>query len=66
MTHTRPMAESEGTLSEADVVADRSCPKCRKGPVVVQTWESRDGAYEDSKFTCQACHHTWWVDGPDA
>jgi len=59
------MAESEGTAGPP-VKAERPCPKCGSDNVTVQTWESSCGGYEDEKFTCGACGHTWWVDGIDS
>ena len=50
-----------------DLVLDELCPRC-KGPMAHQTWESNDGAYEDSKYSCAdpACGHVRWVDGIDS
>lgn len=64
--HTKPMSESEGTLS-TPVEAKRKCPKCG-GPMTCETWESSCGGYEDYKYTCSAptCKHVVWVDGIDS
>lgn len=47
-------------------LVDGSCPKCSKPTLVCLKWESDDGAYEEYKYRCQVCGHTWWVEGPDA
>lgn len=66
MTHTKPMAENEGTFQETQQTK-RSCPSCkREGTVTCSTWESSCGGYEDEKFVCSACGYSWWVEGPDA
>lgn len=64
--HTRGMAEHEGEFDAATRV-DRPCTKCgARDRVTVQAWESKDGAYEDNKYTCHACGHVWWVEGIDS
>lgn len=63
--HTRPMAEHEGDFS-AEQRSDRPCPKCKATEVNVLVWESKCGGYEDYKYTCAACGHSWWVDGIDS
>lgn len=63
--HTKPMSETEGTFSPPKV-ASCSCPKCKGGPVQYEVWESSCGGYEDYKYTCQSCGHTWWVEGIDS
>jgi DNA-directed RNA polymerase subunit M/transcription elongation factor TFIIS len=65
MTHVGPMAEHEGEFDKP-VAVDRACRKCGKREVTMETWDSSDGAYTDEKYTCGACGHSWWVDGPDA
>ena len=62
--HDKPLSESAGEFTSSDY-SSRPCPKCG-GRVKVSVWESSDGAYEDLKFACEKCAHTWWVDGPDA
>lgn len=64
MTHTEPMPETSGEFTTSKL-SKRPCPQCG-GPVHVELWESSCGGYEDEKYTCTTCHHTWWVDGPDA
>jgi len=67
MTHTRQYAEHEGELSKGEALPDIKCRRCKQmGAVTYQTWESSCGGYEDSKYTCGACGHFWWVDGPDS
>ena len=44
----------------------RQCPKCGSCSVKFRTHESSCGGYEDDEFKCQACKHTWWVDGIDS
>ena len=61
----RTAPESEGTLGPPEPSA-KTCPKCKGGPVVYQTWESHCGSYVDDKYTCEGCGHVWWIDGPDA
>ena len=58
------MAETEGEFTKNDV-SKRPCHKCG-GEVRVRLWESSCGGYEDEKYTCAKCRHTWWVEGPDA
>jgi hypothetical protein len=65
MTHMTPMPESSGTFGDDWKPCERKCPKC-SGPVVYRTWESSCGGYEDDKFKCTKCGHTWWVDGCDS
>lgn len=43
-----------------------SCAFCSKaGFVYWQEFECGDGAYTDTKYCCNECDHTWWVDGID-
>lgn len=42
------------------------CRKCGKSAVEYRSWESSDGAFEDTHYRCTACGSDWWVDGPDA
>lgn len=62
--HTRPMAEHEGTLSEAEQ-SKLPCPKCR-APMLVQLWASNCGGFEDCKYVCPCCQHVVWIDGIDS
>lgn len=67
MTHTGPMRDSDGTFSASwTAVSEQPCPKCGETKVKYRVWESSCGGYEDHKFKCGSCGHTWWVDGPDA
>lgn len=63
--HTKPMSEAQGEFSKEEAT-NRKCRKCGGGPVTYKLWESSDGAYEDEKYTCQACGHYWWVEGIDS
>lgn len=63
--HTKPMAEHEGDLSDPQP-SETSCPRCKGSSVTYQLWESKDGAYEDFKYTCGGCGEVWWVDGIDS
>lgn len=42
------------------------CRKCPSEQVQRQVWDSSDGAYTDYHYSCPACGHSWWIDGPDA
>lgn len=68
MTHTKPMADSEGTFENWRNAVNCQCPKCKKHNVLYREWESSDGAYEDYRYKCQTtgCGHSWWVDGTDS
>jgi hypothetical protein len=63
VTHTRQYSESEGDLS-APEPSKRLCGRCGK-PMQHQLWSSKDGGYEDDKYTCPA-GHVEWVDGIDS
>lgn len=65
--HTTQVNESSGNLSEPQP-ATRSCPKCGNKTVVVRTWESSCGGYEDCKYNCTSpgCNWEHWVDGIDS
>jgi DNA-directed RNA polymerase subunit M/transcription elongation factor TFIIS len=65
MTHINPMPENAGDFTPG-CNEKHTCLKCKKKEVVCQKWESSDGAYEDYKYNCTACGHTWWVDGIDS
>jgi RecJ-like exonuclease len=55
---------SDWTPSERPEVP---CPKCSvPGQIEWRGWESSCGGYDDYKYRCNACGHTWWVEGPDA
>lgn len=42
------------------------CRKCKSDAVIYRTVTSSCGGYEDEQYKCEACGHSWWVDGPDA
>lgn len=42
------------------------CPKCKGDVTRFRVVTSGCGGYDDEQHECAACHHTWWVDGPDA
>jgi predicted SprT family Zn-dependent metalloprotease len=42
------------------------CAYCGEGDVKYREWESDDGGHEDFLYSCDACNHTWWVEGADA
>jgi hypothetical protein len=42
------------------------CKKCGNEQTEERSWESSDGAYDDYKYTCPKCGHSWWEEGPDA
>lgn len=43
-----------------------SCPKCGSKDASYREWESSCSGYKDLKYRCNACGHTWWVEGSDA
>lgn len=45
--------------------SERECYQCNE-QMKVKTWESSDGAYEDLKYWCPNCDHSFWVEGIDA
>lgn len=63
--HTKPMPESAGDMGP-EKKSDRPCPQCKGGDVTYRVWESSCGGYEDFKYTCAGCKHTWWVEGIDS
>jgi hypothetical protein len=66
MTHANPLSESDGKFTSSKNTS-RKCSTCG-GPMVCQTWESSDGAFEDYKYTCMnaKCMRVEWVDGIDS
>lgn len=42
------------------------CRKCPSTRVLCEPWESSCGGWEDYRYTCKECGHTWWVDGIDS
>lgn len=66
MTHFGEIPESAGDFTQQKI-ASYFCGKCKDStPHLVQLWESKDGAYEDYKYTCQTCGKICWVDGIDS
>lgn len=66
MTHTRSMAEAEGTFTREafeETFCRREQANMRHR---VQVWESNCSGYEDYKFTCLSCGTVHWVDGIDS
>ena len=46
---------------------DFECPKCGiDNKVKYRTWESSDGAHEDTQYNCDSCGKNWWVEGSDS
>jgi len=64
MTTARQFEDHEGTFEEWKPDSE-PCRKCG-GHVKYRVWESSDGAYEDYKYRCDDCGHSWWVDGIDS
>ena len=66
MTHTRPMAESEGRFSGQRAIL-RLCPTCEVTTThMCWTWDSNCGGYTDYKFKCVECDGVHWVEGADS
>jgi hypothetical protein len=66
MTHTGPMPESAGTITDTQTCT-RHCLKCAEATQhLAQLWESNCGGYEDMKFTCMICGTVEWIDGIDS
>ena len=51
---------------EKPAATDCYCRRCDEPAVTVQRWESSCGGYTDYKYTCEACGHYWWIEGPDS
>lgn len=66
MTHSAPMADSEGQFGDYRPEPETACRACSKREVSCRVWESSCGGYEDYHFRCRACGHAWWVDGIDS
>lgn len=64
--HTRPMAESNGEFTKEGKKPVTKCPRCGKFSVYYKLWKSSCGGYEDTKYKCDECGYSWWVDGPDS
>lgn len=63
--HTNPMPDSAGTFDEWRTVKNFHCRKCKGHSGSVRLWESSCGGYDDYKYRCDDCGHTWWVEGDD-
>jgi predicted SprT family Zn-dependent metalloprotease len=63
--HTKEMSEFDGDFSPPSE-EKYTCYKCKQKAVTCQKWESSCGGYEDYKYECKACGHSWWVEGPDS
>jgi DNA-directed RNA polymerase subunit M/transcription elongation factor TFIIS len=64
--HTKPMNENEGVFEDEKIVF-WFCPNCKQERALSkQVWESSCGGYEDHKYRCMECGHSWWVDGIDS
>jgi len=65
MTHMHPVLETAGDFVSVTLV-DRRCRACDKPTEHrAQVWESLDGAYVDTQFTCLTCGAVNWVVGVD-
>jgi DNA-directed RNA polymerase subunit M/transcription elongation factor TFIIS len=68
--HSRPMRDDEGDFSPwqpaTTEAGPRPCRACDGREVYFRTWESHDGAYEDTQYHCRTCGRRWWVEGDDA
>lgn len=64
MSFTPGMADSDGDFGEA--LEGGTCRKCESAEVVMRTWESSCGGWEDYHYRCLACGYSWWVDGIDS
>lgn len=62
--HVKPMAEHDGTFNPSKKLYP--CPKCHKETLECRIWESSCGGYEDYKYDCRSCGHSYWVDGIDS
>jgi hypothetical protein len=66
VTHTAPMAESDGTFGHTKLYV-RPCRTCAQNTIHKhQTWESSCGGYEDHKYECTVCKTVYWIDGIDS
>ena len=59
------LSDSDGKFSDM-TPCEAKCQNCGEQKVSYRMWESSCGGYEDYKFTCRACGHSWWVEGTDA
>lgn len=63
--HGQDYDDSKGTLEPAGECWYR-CPKCKITSAKRHDWKSSCGGYEDARYHCLACGHTWWIEGADA
>lgn len=61
--HTGPVP---GDFRGDAKLVDWPCKKCGNKQTEEHSWESSDGAYDDHKYTCPKCGHSWWEEGADA
>lgn len=66
MTHAAPMADSQGEFGDFEFQPDVPCRKCGEHVVNMREWESSCGGWEDHHYKCNACGHSWWVEGIDS
>lgn len=62
--HTGPVPGDY--TSDERPVPNAQCIRCRSTKVVYRSWESSDQAYDDTKYRCLDCNHTWWVESIDS
>jgi hypothetical protein len=63
--HTREMKDSEGEFGDW-FASKNPCRGCGKLTARFRVWESHCGGYEDHKYECTSCGHTWWIEGSDS
>jgi len=63
MSDARQYSETEGTFRKEEE-STRKCHQC-DAVMTCKIWESNDGGYEDTKYTCPK-GHIEWVDGIDS
>ena len=66
MSHTVPMADSQGEFAEFKVDPEIACRKCGVHAVSERSWDSSCGGWTDYQYRCAHCGHQWWVDGIDS
>lgn len=59
------MPSTEWKLVPQDCSNKFRCPSCREADIKFMTWESSDEAYEDTKYQCNSCGFSWWVESGD-
>jgi DNA-directed RNA polymerase subunit M/transcription elongation factor TFIIS len=65
MTRTPDMKESDGAFGPIKKEL-HNCVKCGEKTAECKPWQSSCGGYEDEKYTCSNCGHSWWVEGIDS